>query len=168
MRMSWIYGVLLEKSKTEDLIMLRDMKSNTSVVQALAPANRALGSYYSPTINAAGSYSIMVVVMVGAVANGGSVSVSIEESDLPSDDNHWQNIEWNRLVISTQGILNAVPANTVVSIGVTDVGGLTKGALRVQLGVNGGAVDCAVLVVLGNQANSAPGSSIYLPGGGME
>lgn len=139
--------------------MLRDVESNTSVVQALQPLNRAAGYYVSPAVNVVGARSIMVVVMVGAVGEGGQVSMEIQESDSPEDEDLWINMNnEERTAYDTRKLYN-IPANSAVSVGLSDVGGLIKRALRVALNVNGtGAADTPVLLVLG----ITPNTSVYI------
>ena len=99
----------------------------------------------------------MVVFSTGDLASG-TATPSIQESS--NGTSGWADIASDRL----NGTLAAISANSVLQIGLTDVGGVTKKFVRATIVVAGGSGTlCSAYVVRSDaQHNPAGGSSNIL------
>lgn len=141
--------------------MLQDTKSDLSIVTSLAPAARTAATYNGTSVGLAGYHSAMVVFTTGDLGSG-TATPSIQESSNGTSD--WADIAADRL----NGTLAAISANSVLQIGLTDIGnttaGITKKFVRATIVVAGGSGTlCSAYVVRGDaQHNPAGGSSNIL------
>ena len=135
---------------------MHDLKSNISVVPALAPDAFVAGVMYGGTIDLTGFSSAVVAVQFGAVP--GVALCKLQESNTGFGD--WADIEPERLIGE---FVNGVP-DTVQTVGLTDIGNLTKAYIRPVLTITGSGANCGIFVVKGNP-KSAPtdtDTSIYI------
>lgn len=137
---------------------MQDLKSQISPAVSLVPAVRTAGVANGTAVSLADYLSVVVAFAFGDLG-GGSVAVKIQESNDGSTD--WVDIDASRL----NGTLAAATANSVQSVGITDIGGLTKAFVRAVATVTGGTgAGCAATVIRGNPVDGPAGigSSAYI------
>ena len=124
--------------------MLQDLKSNIGVAVSLVPAVRTAGAANGLAVNLTGFLSAVVAFSFGDLG-GGSATCTVQES--ADGSTNWADIASDRL----NGTLAAASANSVQTVGLTDINGLTKSYVRAVITVTGGTgAGCSASVVRGD------------------
>lgn len=139
---------------------MKDLVSNVTVVQSIAPASNGAGAINGTAVPVTGANSVAVVFAFGALGGSGTATVKVQES--ADGSTNFTDIGSDRLI----GTLGAAEANKIQTVGISDVTGLTKAYIRPVITVAGGqaAVLCSALVVKGNLTvvPSGDDGSIYI------
>lgn len=132
--------------------MLIDGKSNITVAVSLVPASRTAGAANGTAVNLRNYHGATVVFSTGALG-GGTATPTIEES--ADGSTNWTAIPAERL----NGTLAAVADSSVLVIGLTDIGGITKKYVRPVITVAGGSGTLCAAYVIRSEPQHAPAST---------
>ena len=138
--------------------MMQDLKSQINPAVSLVPAVRTAGAANGTAV-ALADYNRAVATFSFGDLGGGAATPKVQESN--DGSTNWVDIDASRL----NGTLAAATANSVQSVGITDIGGLTKAFVRAVITVTGGTgAGCAATIVRGNPVKgpAGVGGSAYI------
>ena len=136
--------------------MLHDSKSNTMVVNSLNPAVQSAGTVNGAAVKISDCLEALVAFQLGALG-GGTVALSVEES--ADGSTGWAAIAADRL----NGTLVAGTANSVQTVGLTDLNGLTKQYVRPVVVITGGTGAGVSAVVIKSDLKTNPAGTNASP-----
>jgi len=145
------------------------MKSDTSVIASLQPLLRAANTYEGTATQIHDFASVTVLLSVGAIGAGATSTFKIEESINGTD---WEPIPASRLNVEATAVasnaLKAITvANTVLVVGLTDVGAITNKYLRVHLVTATEAANTAAYFIRQNPRHAPANATGTVKAGGI-